>query len=521
LLALLLGLLVTVALALTARVVYDHNETRLLRLRGRELDLVLGGLVPTIEAPLASAVQLANLTGGVTSRVKALIGRDVGPHREFSSVSIWSLQGSTAGPVVTVGAAPEAAGSSSRVHAILQAASRRHGLDVLNTLDARRPALAYAYAAPGVSSGYGVYAESPLPRDRRLTVPRGDGLAGLHYALYLGRTRARSSLLLSDLTRPATSSESASFTVPFGGSALTLLVSPAGSLGGSFFDDLPWIIAAAGLLVTLAAALMTDRLVRRRRYAEGLAGTLERVAQENRDLYTEQRSIAQTLQHALLPEALPQLDGLRSCARYVPAVAEIDVGGDWYDLVSTGPQQALFVIGDVSGHGLDAATTMAALRHAVLAYANQDPSPAAVLTRLADFVNSNEHSYFATVLCGLIDIGEHRIALASAGHPAPLLLDGSGARFPELQVGVPIGVAGADDGYSQTRIATSSETMLIAYTDGLVERRGESLDVGLARLRDVALDAGADLDVLVERLARELASQNNDDTAILGVRWVS
>ena len=95
--------------------------------------------------------------------------------------------------------------------------------------------------------------------------------------------------------------------VPFGDSAFTLVVTPNGPLGGTFFASLPWIIVIVGALISLAAAAMTDRLRAAPQYAEQLTGVLDRVAAENHQLYTEQRGIAQTLQHALLPDALPRL----------------------------------------------------------------------------------------------------------------------------------------------------------------------------------------------------------------------
>jgi serine phosphatase RsbU (regulator of sigma subunit) len=100
----------------------------------------------------------------------------------------------------------------------------------------------------------------------------------------------------------------------------------------------------------------------------------------------------------------------------------------------------LLVIGDVSGHGLRAATTMASLRHAALAYAAQECAPGTVLAKLSDFVNQEDHNYFATVLCALIDVDAHRLTIAGAGHMAPLLIDGDDGRFVELKGGVPIGV---------------------------------------------------------------------------------
>ncbi|MCW3020074.1 MAG: Two component signal transduction histidine kinase, partial [Solirubrobacterales bacterium] len=363
------------------------------------------------------------------------------------------------------------------------------------------------------------YAEGLLPENRRSRIASGSGFSDLNYALYLGRTRSRKDLLLTSLRQFPITGRQASDVVPFGDSAFTLVVTPRESLGGAFFQSLPWIIAGVGVLLTLAAALITDRLARRRRHAERLAVDLDRVATENERMYTQQRGIAQTLQHALLPDALPELDGMRVGARYVPAASGIDVGGDWYDVVEVDDHGVLLLIGDVSGHGLRAATTMASLRHAALAYAVQDSAPATVLAKLSDFVNSGEHDYFATVLCALIDVQAHTVTVASAGHMAPLLIDGDDGRYVEFRVDVPIGVVG-ESPYHEAVVSVPSNATLVAFTDGLVERRGEVLDVGLERLRDAATGTDLPLEELLSRLAHDLASaEHHDDTAIVGIQW--
>jgi serine phosphatase RsbU (regulator of sigma subunit) len=276
-----------------------------------------------------------------------------------------------------------------------------------------------------------------------------------------------------------------------------------------------------GLLATLVAALVTDRLQRRRQRAEQLAGMLDRVAAENRRMYTEQRGIAQTLQHALLPERLPDLRGLRAGARYVPAATGVDIGGDWYDLVAVDDRRVLLVIGDVSGHGLRAATTMALLRHAVLAYVAQDHHPATVLTKLADFVTQSPHDYFATVLCALIDVDGHRLTLASAGHMAPLVVADGHAEFADLRAQAPIGVP-RKGSYEETTMPVPRRAIVLAFTDGLVERRGEVIDVGLARLKRLATGRRQTVDDLLVRLAHDLTSEDHhDDTAMVGIQWQS
>src|SRR6185312_8680635 len=131
--------------------------------------------------------------------------------------------------------------------------------------------------------------------------------------------------------------------------------------------------------------------------------------------------------------------GLRVNARYVPAQAGGDIGGDWYDVVVVDDRQVLLVIGDVSGHGVEAATTMALVRHATLAYIAEDHRPGTVLAKLSDFVSRNDDDYFATVLCALIDVEDHRLTVASAGHLAPLLLSNGGGEYVGLQAEPPIG----------------------------------------------------------------------------------
>ena len=125
------------------------------------------------------------------------------------------------------------------------------------------------------------------------------------------------------------------------------------------------------------------------------------------------------------------------------------------------------------------------------------------------------------MLCVLIDVGERRVSVASAGHLAPLLLEDDGGRFLPIRVGLPIGVA-HDEPYEEATASLAPNATLLAFTDGLVERRGEVIDVGLERLRVAALGAERSLDELVGALARDLAPDgHHDDTAIIGIRWDS
>jgi serine phosphatase RsbU (regulator of sigma subunit) len=517
--ALAIGLIVTAALAITSLELYDRNESRLLDIRGRELGLVLTASVPTIQTPLASAAELADVTGGDAEKLRAFLAPYVGPGREFGSVSLWPLGAPKLAPTVVVGPVPQLASQPALASAFFAIAKRTRLLNVTGLLSSANPSLGFEFSTPGAKRGFAVYAEKPLPKSRRSTLESNSAFSSLNYALYLGRSANPKEILVTSLAHLPITGRKASDVVPFGDNAFTLVVAPVGSLGGTFFEDLPVIVAILGVLIALAAAFATGRLAQRRQRAEHLAGVLDRVAAENREMYTEQRSIAQTLQHALLPDAIPEFAGLLVSARYVPAAAGIDVGGDWYDVVATDDQRALLVIGDVSGHGLRAATTMASMRHAALAYAAQDARPATVLSKLSDFVNRVEHDYFATVLCVMIDVPGHRITVSSAGHPPPLLIDGPTGQFVEIHPNVPIGVP-RESPYRETSVSVPPSATLVAFTDGLVERRGELLDTGLERLRAAAVEQRLAPEDLVAKLANDLAfSDHHDDTAIVGIQW--
>jgi serine phosphatase RsbU (regulator of sigma subunit) len=513
-----IGLLVTAALAVTALVLYRHNERRLLNLRVREVGLLIGAASPAAQTPLASSAALADATGGDRRRFSTFMAPFVGTGKEFSSVSLWRLQGSLARPVTALGATPQ---SLPQLAVTVRSMAAHPGtLNLTGMLARTHPALGFEYAT-GATRGVAVFAEKPLPANRRSKLESHSAFSDLDSLLYLGRSERRGDLLLSSLKTLPVRGLKASDPVPFGSSFFTLVVTPRGSLSGAFFQSVPWITALVGLLGTLAGAAMTDRLARRRRGAEELARQLDQIASETRDRYIEQRSIAQTLQHELLPEALPEPPGLSVKALYVPAQAGGDVGGDWYDVVPLADGRALLVIGDVSGHGVEAATTMALVRHATLAYVSDESRPGAILAKLSDFVRSRTGDYFATVLCALIDVEGHSVTFASAGHLAPLVVNGHGARFVQLQADAPIGFPHTGP-LRETTVAMPALATLVAFTDGLVERPGEVLDQGLERMRQAAAGTALQDDQLLASLAQKLTSETHrDDTALVSIRWQS
>ena len=326
---------------------------------------------------------------------------------------------------------------------------------------------------------------------------------------------------MTSAKRVPLSGETATVRVPFADTVLTLSVSARGSLAGSLPQRLPWGIGIVGLVLTLGAVALTQRLIQGRRHAEALAGRLEEVAAVNRQLYAEQRGIAQTLQHALLPDRLPQLPGVQAVARYQAGVKGVEVGGDWYDLIVIDERRLLLVVGDVSGRGLRAATAMAALRYGIHAYAAQGDSPSEMLSKLSSLISVKTSGQMATVLCALVDVEARTVSITSAGHLLPLMIHHDNAEFMHADVGLPIGVDRRAS-YSSTTVPVPARATLLAFTDGLVERRGESIDVGLERLRSAVSRNGVPLEDLVTRVVEALRDDGTqDDTAIAGVQWLS
>jgi serine phosphatase RsbU (regulator of sigma subunit) len=129
--------------------------------------------------------------------------------------------------------------------------------------------------------------------------------------------------------------------------------------------------------------------------------------------------------------------------------------------------------------------------------------------------------HFATVLCARIDVARRQLVVASAGHPNPVLLEGSTARLVDVRPGVPVGLrAGAH--YPVVSVEAAAGATFLAFTDGLFERRGESVDVGLERVRrSVERHGEAPLEQLLDHLVAELLDGTEDDTALLGLRWTS
>jgi serine phosphatase RsbU (regulator of sigma subunit) len=162
---------------------------------------------------------------------------------------------------------------------------------------------------------------------------------------------------------------------------------------------------------------------------------------------------------------------------------------------------------------------MAELRFTIRAYALEGNNPTTILEKCSKQLDVAD-GHFATVLIGSVDVGRHEITLANAGHLNPLLLTGDDKSFVETALGVPLGVSG--ERYRSVTLSVPPRSSVIAFTDGLVERRGENLDVGLARLAAAVDDGTLPLENLLTKVSAELAYEaSEDDVAMLGLRWLS
>jgi serine phosphatase RsbU (regulator of sigma subunit) len=519
---LVVGLLVTLALVLVSHSQYASNEKRLINLRARDAAAILAESLPSTTSTMAAAVEQANFTNGSVQRFRRLVGPEVGTKSgQFLSLSLWKLDALNQGPVAVVGRQPKLITAHGNAAALLAAAGRKPVLNVIGLLKPPDLRLGYAYANPTESGGYVVYGERPLPANRRSRLQDTSQFAGLDYAIFLGNKQTPQSLLVTDRTHLPLPSPSYAQTVPYGNTSLTLAMSSRVPLAGSLPKNLPWISALLGVVLSIAAAFMTLRLTQRRRGAEDLAGRLEVTAKENERLYAEQRSIAQTLQHALLPDILPQVPGIQTSARYEAGEEGVDIGGDWYDVIDLDGRRLLLVVGDVSGRGLRAATTMAELRFAIRAYAAQSDGPAEILTKIGRLVNVSESGQLATVLCATVDMEARQLDITSAGHLPPLVVSNGDSHYADAEIGLPIGVE-ENTVYRATTVTVPPAATVVAFTDGLVETRGENLDVGLDRLRAAATSHHLGLPELLGTIVSEMANGGSkDDIAIVGVRWTS
>ncbi|MEV0123318.1 SpoIIE family protein phosphatase [Streptomyces sp. NPDC050703] len=288
------------------------------------------------------------------------------------------------------------------------------------------------------------------------------------------------------------------------------------------------VVAPLSARGEIFGALTVTRTTERRAFTEedlSLVGDLVRslaLGVDNARLYQQTRNIAERLQRSLLPP-LPQVDNLQLAARYAASSTTAQVGGDWYDSFGLPNGDTAVVIGDVTGHNLDAAIAMSQLRSMLRGIAMDRQEPPEVVLRRLDLAN---HSLYreatATCLYGLVKgaaRGPWELAHSSAGHLPPLLTTWEGdARYIEGGSGLLLGVEPTMPRRTAATVLPARSTVLL-YTDGLIERRDEPLDRGLDRLRRYATRLAREpLETFCDELLIGLGADSADDIAVLAIR---
>jgi serine phosphatase RsbU (regulator of sigma subunit)/anti-sigma regulatory factor (Ser/Thr protein kinase) len=238
--------------------------------------------------------------------------------------------------------------------------------------------------------------------------------------------------------------------------------------------------------------------------------------------YQVQYSNSEQLQRSLMPHSLPELSGLNIGAHYQPGSVNVDVGGDWYDVLHMDDGSVVLTLGDVMGKGVPAATVMSEIRSATRAYALLDPDPAVVLGRLNQMVAYLPvPDQVVTMFYGLVDPGRTTFTFGVAGHPPPLKISPSGRpAVLDADIGPALGV-GSTMSWTSNKVSLRDGMTVLAYSDGLVESRRQDLFSGIDRLRDRVEELAPrrrNPRELCARLSELMESQHaEDDVTMLAV----
>ena len=518
-LVIVIGLVLTLALAWTAAELDQRNERGLLKVQTQQAAAVIGAAVLGISGPLDAALNIAEATDGDPAEFSAFMSQVTGPDRLFVSASLWDTRHGTPSVVARVGAAPESPTTAPETLAFIASSEKSPTFVVTSPGQGEVDRVAYA-VGDQAQPGFVVFAERAIPPSRVVPVQSNPAFSGLDFATYLGQTTDTSALAttnvpLADL--PLTG-EVAQVPIPFGNSSITLVSSAHGHLGGALGRWLAWVVLVGGIALTLITAYAVAKLVRSRLRAEEDRSTIAGLYEQLDGLYGEQRTISETLQHALLPAYNPSLPTVDVASRYVAGAQGVDIGGDWYSMIRIDPERFAFVVGDVSGRGISAATLMARLRFTMRAYLLEGHPPGLVLEMCSHQIDIREDEHFATVLVGVGNLAHPRARPGERRPPRPPRRGRCAG--PLRDHSTRTGSRCGSEPLRRHVMVMPEASTLLAFTDGLVERRREDIDVGLERLSCAAIGPDASVDDLVTRLVDELLGDGSeDDVALLAFRW--
>jgi Stage II sporulation protein E (SpoIIE) len=501
------GFLITAGLTVSSALSYAKNERRLTSLETRLTASVLQTAQPQLQATLGRVIGLTATAKDHVATFRAEMAGELAPQGQFSSATLAVVQAGQVRILGHIGTAPLQELTSKATTQVFLQASRTSSLVTNRVVAGGAQKLGYLLSARGPDGVYVVGASQQLPTGHRVSVPSGSPDSNLNFALYFGPSATPAALIETNAARLPLTGTVTQATVPFGNNVLTLVASPRGPLAGRWAQYLPWGILGLGIAFSLGAAVITENLIRRRRTTESL--------------YLQQRRMSETLQRSLLPRRLPAVPGWDFAARYVPAAQGAEIGGDWYSVVEVDDHRFAIVVGDVSGHDMAAAGVMAALRYTIRALAKQGIPPNEVLDQASQELDVATDGHFATALIGLVDTGRHEMVLASAGHPPPLIVTDGRSEYVGLIPGLPLGVRGGPRP-APTTVPVPPGATIVAFTDGLVEKRTQSLDTGLSQLARAAAGTPSGPDDLIDQVLERLSSgDQEDDIAVLAVHLSS
>jgi serine phosphatase RsbU (regulator of sigma subunit) len=229
-----------------------------------------------------------------------------------------------------------------------------------------------------------------------------------------------------------------------------------------------------------------------------------------------EREVVLALQRSLLPGRLPEVEGVETAARYLPARDE--VGGDWYDVIELPRGLLGIAIGDVVGHGLRAAALMGRLRTALHAYAIEGTGPGRTLELVDRFVQSIGEDAMATAAYAIFDSHTGKLTFATAGHLPPIVIWGEAPSLVDITPAAPLG-AYPQSSYPEHELQIAPGDLLMLYTDGLVERRSLPLERGLDELLSILAGATSAEEACVRTMAGLVPPEGlDDDVAVVALR---
>ena len=503
---------------------FDHNtEERLLQVQTRQAAAVLSTSSLVIQQPMKAALDVQAFAGRSSAAVfERGMGAVVGTEDDqFVSASLWHRDGERIRSVAAEGARQGIDGNSPEGQAFLDRALKSTTSVVERVVVGEQIRLAFALANP--ETGHVVYAERAVPANRRSRVDQDAAFADLNYAIYLGEGTDMADLSTTDVDPADLPLKGLTYRteVPFADTKLTVVMSPRRQLGSALSQRLPIILGVGGLLLTIIAALMARQLVRARSEAENNTETITDLFQRVDLLYEEQRDLFVRLQRALLPQVIPDVPRMEIASRYVAGAQGVDIGGDWYSVIGVDDDRFAFVVGDVSGHGVDAVAVMAHARFTLRAYLVDGNSPQQALEKCSRQFDISIDDHMITAIAGIGNWRTGEIVMTNAGHPPPLLVTADQVDYFSLPVGRPLGVGPSS--YEPATFTMAEGSALILYTDGLIERRTEDIDTGMRRLVDVVAPIAQDpLEALVDQVLTSLRDADAaDDIAVLALRRLS